>query len=81
MPRSRWTVAGSRSKTSVRETDGLDAQLGGWVSLVWYVAPHVDVRVDAVRRAFPGDKSIAAGSPGRAGTKVDLYLFQFHFYL
>jgi hypothetical protein len=55
------------------DTDGLDPLLGGWASLVWYFAPHMDARIDAVHRTFP------VGDDDR--TSVDLYLFQFHFYL
>lgn len=56
-----------------RSEDAPDALLGGWASVVWYVAPHVDLRVDAVHRTFP------VGDDDR--TAVDLYLFQLHFYL
>lgn len=46
---------------------------GGWISLVWYVLPHVDVRVDAVRRGIPvGEDDMSY---------LNLYLFQLHFFL
>ena len=50
-----------------------DDWLGLWLSAVWYVAPHVDLRVDSIRRSIPigdGDR-----------TSIDTYLFQFHVYL
>ena len=49
-----------------------DDSLGAWLSLVWYFAPHVDVRVDAARRSIPiADDRLL----------IDTWLFQFHFYL
>ena len=56
------------------DTEGADPLLGGWASLVWYFAPHVDARIDAVHRTFP------IGN-GEKRTAVDLYLFQLHFFL
>jgi len=55
------------------DSDGADPLLGGWASIVWYFAPHVDVRVDAVRRTFP------VGNDER--TAINLYLLQLHFFL
>lgn len=55
------------------DIDGADPLLGGWASVVWYFAPHVDARIDAVRRTFP------VGDDER--TTVDIYLFHLHFYL
>lgn len=46
---------------------------GGWLSLVWYVAPHVDIRIDAVRRGAPINEDDT--------TYLNLYLFQLHFFL
>jgi hypothetical protein len=56
----------------VHDMDRNKPAYGAWGSVNWYFAPHMDARLDYVRRTIPG---------ARTYVQADVYLLQFHFYL
>jgi hypothetical protein len=59
-------------------TDGEPSSFDGWLSAVWFCAPHIDVRLDGIYSSF-GVPSSAGQPSSHIGTTT--WLAQFHVFL